>query len=360
MTPGGPQPGLSNAAISGGPLPALVVGDGVLTINDAYHDNAHIRTFLLANPTIKTVVLTDQTTSGNAELKLLGQLDAIPNLSTIKLDFVANRTDGPRLCGMEYDVEAKLVWLFAGNPNLTKLDLSGQGIRAGLLSQLAEGLGKSTTFKILDLNAGTFRPTRGEATFYGEIAHGIADIIDKLACVSTILASSRQITNDGAMQIAAALKNNTNLGTLVLAGGWISVEGTAAIFDAVRKNQDTALLHLDLSGGNLDRKAAKSLRALLKKNTSLAEVRIGIVNDVESLKHIRDGLLKNGTLIKLSIGHTNNLDKKFLQIRLQIDAELQNRGLAAGKRIATAETVSTANSATTTTQTKGKSGKEPG
>jgi hypothetical protein len=265
MTPGGPQPGLSNAATSGGPLPALVVGDGVLTINDVYHDNAHIRTFLLANPGIKSVVLTEQTTSGNAELELLGQFDAIPSLSTIKLDFVANRTDGPRLCGMEYDVEAKLVWLFAGNPNLTKLDLSGQGIRAGFLSQLAEGLGNSTTFKILDLNAGTFCPTHGEAAFYGPIAPGIADIIEKLVCVSTILASSRQITNDGAMQIAAALRKNTGLTTLVLAANPIFDKGYAAIFDAVRKNKETALRRLDLSAGRVGLKAAKSLASLLKK-----------------------------------------------------------------------------------------------
>lgn len=265
MTPGGPQPGLLNAAISAGPVPALVVDNGVLTINDAYHDSAQIRSFLLANPGIKSVVITQQTTSGNAELKLLEQLDAVPTLSTIKLDFVANRTDGPRLCGIEYDVEAKLVSLFAGNPNLTKLDLSGQGIRRGFLFQLAEGLSKSTTFKILDLNAGTFCPTHGEAAFYGEIAPGIADIIEKLACVSTILASSRQITNDGAMQIAAALQKNISLTTLVLADKWIGDEGTAAIFDAVRKNRKTTLLHLALSGGRVSLKAAKSIAPLLKK-----------------------------------------------------------------------------------------------
>lgn len=360
MTPGGAQPGLSNTAISGVAVPALVVDDGVLTINDVYHDNAQIRTFLLANPAIKSVVITQQTTSGNAELKLLEQFDAIPSLSTIKLDFVANRTDGPRLCGMEYEVEAKLACLFAGNPNLTKLDLSGQGIRRGFLHQLSEALEKSTTFKILDLNAGSFYPTHGEATFYGELAPGIADIIDKLACVSTILASSRQISNDGAIQIAAALKKNTNLTTLVLADRGIGDDGTAAIFDAVRKNRKTALLHLALSGGLVSLKAAKSLAALLKKNTTLVEVRIGTVNDAESLKHIRDGLLRNGTVIKLSIGYTNNQDKKFLQIRSQIDAELQSRALAAGKRGAAAETVTTANSATTTTQAKGLSGKEPG
>lgn len=360
MTPGGPQPGLLTAAISGGPVPALVVDDGVLTINDAYHDSAHIRSFLLANPGINSVAITQQTTSGSAELKLLEQLDAIPSLSTIKLDFVANRTHGPRLCGMEYEVEAKLVSLFAGNPNLTKLDLSGQGIRRGFLFQLAEGLGKSTTFKILDLNAGTFCPTRGEAAFYGEIAPGIADIIEKLACVSTILASSRQITNDGAMQIAAALKKNTSLTTLVLADKWIGDEGTAAIFDAIRKNRKTALLHLEISGCRVSLRAAKSLAALLKKNTPLVKVHIGIVNDVAGLKHIRDGLLRNGTVVKLSIGYTNNQDRKYLQIRSEIDAELQSRALAAGKRVPAADTVSTANSATTTTQTKGISGKEPG
>lgn len=84
------------------------------------------------------------------------------------------------------------------------------------------------------------------------------------------------------------------------------------------------------------------------------------MNDVEGLKHIRDGLLKNGTVLNLSIGYTNNQDRKYLQIRSQIDAELKNRARAHGKRVTAADTVSTANSATTTTQTKGISGKDPG
>ena len=351
MSPGGPQPGQLNAAISRAPLPALVVDDGALTINDVHHDHAPIRAFLLANPGIKSVVITEQTTSGNAELKLLEQFDAMPSLGTIKLDLVANRTDGPRLCGMEYDVEDKLVWLFAGNPNLTKLDLSGQGIRSGFLFKLAEGLGKSKTFKILDLNAGSFWPTHGEATFYGEMARGIADIIEKLACVSTILASSRQIKDDGAMQIAAALRKNTGLTTLVLAANPIFDKGYAAIFDALRKNKETALQRLDLSAGRVGLKAAKSLARLLKKNTPLVEVAIGTVHDVESLRHIWEGLLKNTGIVKLSIICIDNGNKKFLQIRSQINAELQRRAASAGNRAVMASTANTANGAITTTTT---------
>jgi hypothetical protein len=356
---------MSNAAIGDRTEPAappgLVLNAGVLTINNVYEDPAAIRNLLLANPGVHGIVITQQTISGQAECDLLGQLDSIPTLGTIRIDLVGNRADGSRPCGMDLDVEARLAWLFAGNPNLTKLDLSGQGIRGGFLFDLAKSLDTSTTSRTFNFDAGDFHPTVGEDVFYGEIASGIACLIAKPDCAATIRASSRRITDDGAMQIAAALAKNTSLTTLVLADNWISDKGHAAIFDAIRKNKVTALSHLDLSGSRIGIKAAKSLAALLKKNTSLVEVAIGTTVDAESLKHIRDGLLKNVNVVKLATGRIDNPDKKLLQIRSEIDKELQKHArTAAGRHVSASSTANTAGCATTTAHAKAISGKEPG
>jgi hypothetical protein len=352
VRPASPRPGMPNVAmtVSAEPAqpPALVLNAGVLTINEFPDDSTQIPNLLLADPGIHSIVITRQTIGAMYEDKLFGQLVSIPTLSTIKLDLLHFRNESFRPCVIDMDVESRLAWLFANSPSLTKLDLSGQGIRGGFLFELADKLDKSRTSKVFDFNAGTFYPTHSEKAHNGDMAPGIASIIAKLDSVSTIQASSRFIADDGAMQIAAALKKNTGLTTLVLADNPIGQKGCAAIFDAIRKNRKTALLRLDLSGCPVGIKAAKSLAGLLKKNTSLVEVAIGAVPDVEGLKQIHDGLLKNTRVIKLSIEPIDSPNKKYFQIRSEIDAELQKRASAAeGRHAAIANTRNTASSATT-------------
>lgn len=131
------------------------------------------------------------------------------------------------------------------------------------------------------------------------------------------------------------------------------------MFDAIRKNKKTALLHLDLSGCRINLSAAKCLANLLKKNTSLVEIAVGTVPDTECLKAIYDGLAKNKSVLDLRFVSMPDPDEKFQKTWLQIDAHLKQRKIAAaGQPVAVANTGSSTSA--TNLASSPKSNKGPG
>lgn len=371
VTGSGPQPGTANATVTSRvqPVsrPALELHAGVLAINVIGYDNTNIRNLLVANPGIHSVLIqTEQVFSSMSMIDLFGQFVAISSLTTLKFDFVVNHGDRPwPIPDLDQECCEALTDLLASNSSIRNLDFSDQTIFAVFLYNLASGLGKQTTLKVLDLSGA--RPT-GPRNIkvhrpqnLGKMGDGIAAIISVDSGLSSLLASHQSIDDEDALLIAGALKKDTGLTTLVLANNEVGEKGSAAIFDAVRKNKHTALLHLDLSGCRINVSAAKCLANLLKKNTSLLEIVIGTVPDTECLKAIYDGMSKNKSLLNLQFASMPNPDEKFQKIWLQIDAHLKERKIAAAGQPVAMGIANTASSTSATTHTSNpKSNKGPG
>jgi Ran GTPase-activating protein (RanGAP) involved in mRNA processing and transport len=281
------------------------------------------------------------------------QLSRISTITTLKLDF-ALHADGWSALNDDTQGWLALSELLFSNTGLKKLDFSNQRIWSQHLYHIAYALGLTTTrttLEVLDLTGNQACPRSFSFPEYmGKIGDAVADIISIKSRLSTLLAAWQSIDDEDAMAIAKALKNNTSLMTLVLADNKVGATGSAAIFDAIAKNRKSALTDLDLSGCKIDFSAAKRFAKLLEKNTSLANIAIGTVPDAESLAIVREGLSNNQTVVKLKFGCMPNPDEPFQKIRLQIDADLKRRKIAAACKsyTSTGTTSSTGNTGSPT------------
>jgi hypothetical protein len=298
-------------------------------------------------------------------IDLFGKFATISTLATLKFDFRVNRGDYLEIVS-DLDTECcnALGYLLASNSSITKLDFSNQRIFANLLDDIALGLSKQTTLKVLDLTGERLalrNLNMNSPGFMGKMGDGIAAILSMGSGLSSLLASNQCIDDEDAMAIVGALKKNTGLTTLVLGNNELGEKGSRAIFDAIKKNKKTALTKLDLSGCVINVSAAKSLGSLLKKNTSLVHIAIGTVPDAECLKAIYDGLAKNKSLLNLKFASMTYPDEKFPKIWLQIDAHLKERKIAAAGQPVAIAIANTASSTSATTLTSNpKSNKGPG
>ena len=368
VTGSGPQPGTSNPTVTSRvqPVsrPAVELHAGVLAINVIDYDNTNIRNLLVANPGIHSVLIQPGFVL-HSIIDLFGQFATISTLATLKFDFRVNRGNYPEILS-DLDMECcnAIGYLLASNSSITKLDFSNQRIFVNLLDNIALGLSRQTTLKVLDLTGERLAPRNldmNSPKFMGKMGDGIAAILSMGSGLSSLLASHQWIDDEDAMLIAGALKKNTGLTTLVLGNNKLEEKGSRAIFDAIRKNKKTALTKLDLSGCVINGSAAKSLTGLLKKNTSLVDIAIGTVPDTECLKAIYDGLAKNKSLLYLQFSSMPNPDEKFQKIWLQIDAHLKERKIAAAGQPAAMAIANTASSTSATTHTSNpKSDKGPG
>jgi hypothetical protein len=334
FTPASQPSSLSNAAIAGSSqrasAPTFELNGGVLTIKEIPYHNADVRDFLLANPSIHTVLVPVNGGSADGRNDILKQLGAMSSLKTIKFycpDIYSHEYD---VIDLNHDSWSAIEDLLGRSQGLGKLDFSGLRFTSSFLGVLANALKRNANCSVLDFSGrDLFISSPLERMDLAGFDAGIAGIISRCGRVSTILASRRGINDEGAMNIAAALEENTGLTMLSLAGNPIGTKGCAAIFDAVRKNGRTALLRLDLSGRTLDGGAASSLARLLEKNETLAEIAIGPVPDSKNLKAVWNGLLKNRTVVKLSVASSPRDDAQCVKIRSRIETELLKRALAA-------------------------------
>ena len=245
----------------------------------------------------------------------------------------------------------ELIHLLKFNRSLTKLDFSNQCIHSDLLYKVASGLGENTTLQVLDLTG--IRPCAGEVNYYRSIeshtiGSALAKIIGNSGSLSSLLAFHQCLDDIDAGAIAVALKKNVSLTELRLADNKLDERGSAAIFDAVRKNRNTALRTLDLFGCRIDRGTAESLAKLLKKNRSLTELAIGTVRDPIDLQRIRKGLSKNKSIVTLRFTWMPNPDEKLQEVAQQIDADLKRRNLAAVQSGVPADTAGSTSATTVT------------
>jgi hypothetical protein len=135
-------------------------------------------------------------------------------------------------------------------------------------------------------------------------AKAIADALKDNHSLKTLDLNGNEIDDDGAKSIADALKVNHSLETLDLNGNKIGVEGAKQIADALKDNH--SLKTLLLYGNKIGDDGAKAIANALKVNHSLE--RLHLINNKigdDGAKAIADALRANGSLKGLYLDWNN-------------------------------------------------------
>lgn len=302
-------------------MQAMQLEPGVLTVIDVQAANLQIRDFLISNPQIHTVLIQPKSEMIGSTIDLTKQLRSVATLTTIKFDFNANADDKTLFRELDMEWENSFVDLLTRNASLTRLDLAALYIHNSiLLTMLAGALENNPRIKLIDLTGSPYMPDPGlsSSCFHDGIATGMRDMIATCNYVNTILAPSRWINDEGAVDIGSGLKNNAYLQTLNLADNKIGHTGCAALFSAIRLNKRCALVTLNLAGSIMDLDAAVAFAKLIKLNCTLKFVSLGLVPDSKCLEVIYRGLKKNKHLVKLDIQSFEETDKRYQEISTKI------------------------------------------
>eukprot|EP00003_Mantamonas_plastica_P005482 TRINITY_DN1439_c0_g1_i4.p2 TRINITY_DN1439_c0_g1~~TRINITY_DN1439_c0_g1_i4.p2 ORF type:complete len:157 (-),score=50.55 TRINITY_DN1439_c0_g1_i4:60-530(-) len=99
--------------------------------------------------------------------------------------------------------------------------------------------------------------------------HLLSSLFFPLFSLAVLYLEECAIGNEGAIEIAQALKTNVTLNNLSLAGNWIQDEGFIALCEPIKEN--TSLTEINLSNLNITIKSAKAMLEALKLNIGLKQ-----------------------------------------------------------------------------------------
>lgn len=134
--------------------------------------------------------------------------------------------------------------------------------------------------------------------------------------------------NDGAKLLAEIIKYFTTITQVLLIENKIGDDGIEALAEAIKKNNDSKLTELDLTGNVIGTKGAKALAELLSTNTSINK--LGLRNNPienEGIKALADAMEINTTICELNVSSKSYLEKS----RLNKEVIKQQCGLNATK-----------------------------
>lgn len=133
------------------------------------------------------------------------------------------------------------------------------------------------------------------------------------------------ILDDGACNIAEAIKINNSLLYVYMQGNYITCKGSNAIFKSLIYNK--SLTKLDLGSNNMDFTSCKMLCEMLSINKTLKKLNLehNNIGDLGAIE-IANSLLVNNTLESLNISNANitNIGVKYIIKSLQKNTYITN------------------------------------